>query len=591
MQRLAWSCLLFILLVLTSFSGLAQEDADSPPKYVELVLRGPLVEVKPAFSFSPRMKTLRSVMEQMDKIRKDDEVVGVLLKIEELDSGWAKLQELRDKILQLRADDVEVIAYLEDSDNAEYLLACAADRIVLTPAGIVGLAGLRAEVMFYKGLLDKLDVEADMYAVGKYKSAIEPYTHDTMSEPQRETLNAILDDLYEQQIAMIDQGRERIDATMAKDLIDRGPFTAQEAYEAGLVDELKYYDELLASLEAEWGSEIELVSDYGKQTKQTQELTGFAGFMKFLSMLTTANRPSGQTGRPKIALIYANGMIMPNTPTDPFSTGQVITPNQAAKALREAREDNSIRAVVMRVDSSGGSALASDAIWREVMLTQREKPVVASMSDVAASGGYYIAMAAGTIVAEPGTITGSIGVLGGKLNLRGLYNKVGLTKEIITRGRNANLYSDYDNFTPTERERLEKLLETIYGIFVQKAAAGRGKTEAELHEIAQGRIWTGKQAKAVGLVDELGGLDAALAIAKKRVALSPDAPVDIIVLPKPKTFLEMLMEDMEMEARISITNDLSIPMSLVTALPHLHWLRLFANESVAAVMPFEIKIK
>lgn len=560
-------------------------------KYVELLIKGPLAEVKPTFVFSSQVKTLRSITKEIDKIRKDDEVAGVLLKIEGLGIGWAKLQELRDKIIQLRSDGIEVISYLESGGNAEYLLACAADRIVLMPAGMVGLTGLRAEVMFFRGLLDKLDIKADMYAVGKYKSAIEPYMRDTMSAPQREAMNAILDDLYAQQIEMLANGRGEIDTALAAELIGQGPFTAEEAYQAKLVDALQYYDELVESIEERGEEKIEVVSEYGKKSTEAPELTGFAGFMKLFSMLASSKQPTSGEGNPKVALIYAIGPIMSNAPSSPFTTGQVMTPGEMAKALREAREDSDIRAVVMRIDSPGGSAVASDAIWREVLLTQREKPLVVSMSDVAGSGGYYIAMAAGTIVAEPGTITGSIGVLGGKLNLKGLYNKVGLTKEVITRGQNANLYSDYGDFTPTERERLQKLLETIYQDFVRKAAEGRDKTETEIHELAQGRIWTGKQAKEIGLVDKLGGLDTALAIAKKQIALDPADEIEVIILPKPKTIFETLIEDMEMDMRLPMTPHLPLPTSIEKALPKFYWLHLFANEPAATVMPFEIVIR
>ena len=560
-------------------------------KYVELSIKGPLAEVRSTFVFSPSIKTLRSVTKQIDRIRKDDEVAGVLLKIEGLGIGWAKLQELRDKIIQLRSGGIEVISYLESGGNAEYLLACATDRIVLMPAGMVGLTGLRAEVMFYRGLLDKLEVKADMYSVGKYKSAIEPFMRDNMSEAQKEAMNAILDDLYAQQIEMIANGRDEIDAGLAANLIDQGPFTAEEAYQAKLVDAIQYYDELVESIEERAEEKAEVVSEYDKKSTETPELTGFAGFMKLFSMLSSSKKPTSGEGKPKVALIYATGPIMSDAPTSPFTTGQVITPDVMAKALREARENNDIQAVIMRVDSPGGSAVASDAIWREVLLTQQEKPFVVSMSDVAGSGGYYIAMAAGTIVAEPGTITGSIGVLGGKLNLKGLYNKIGLTKEVITRGQNANLYSDYGDFTPTERERLQKLLETIYQDFVQKAAEGRDKTESEIHELAQGRIWTGKQAKEIGLVDELGGLDTALTIAKKQIELDPTDEVDIIILPKPKTFLETLIEDMEMDMRLPMTPHLPLPTPIEQTLPSLYWLYLFADEPAATVMPFEIVIR
>ena len=568
-------------------------DAQQIPsrKYVELSIKGPLAEVRPTFVFSTQIKTLRSIIKQFDKIREDDEVTGVLLKIEGLGIGWAKLQELRDKIIQLRSDGIEVISYLESGGNTEYLLACAADRIVLMPAGMVGLTGLRAEVMFFRGLLDKLEVNADMYAVGKYKSAIEPYMRDSMSESQREAMNAILDDLYAQQIDMLANGRSEIDAALAANLIDQGPFTAEEAYQAKLVDALQYYDELVQSIEERAEEKIEVVSDYGKKTTKVPELTGVTGFMRLFSMLASSKKPTSGDGKPKVALIYATGPIMSDAPTSPFTTGQVITPGVMTKALREAREDSDIQAVIMRVDSPGGSAVASDAIWREVLLTQREKPLVVSMSDVAGSGGYYIAMAAGTIVAEPGTITGSIGVLGGKLNLKGLYNKIGLTKEVITRGKNANLYSDYGDFTPTERERLQKLLETVYQDFVQRAAEGRDKTEAEIHELAQGRIWTGKQAKEIGLVDELGGLDTALSIAKKQIGMDPTDEINLIILPKPKTFFETMIEDMEMDMRLPMASHLPMPTPIERTLSNFYWLHLFINEPTAAVMPFEIVIR
>jgi protease IV len=591
---------LIVFLILISPTFAQEESAEPTKKYVELTIRGALVETKPAFAFGVPAKTLRSLTTRLDQLSKDDEVTGVLLKIDGLSVGWAKLQELRDKIIQLRGSGKQVISYLHDGNNAEYLLACATDRIVLMPAGGIGLTGLRSEVMFYKGLLEKLDIEADMLSVGKYKSAVEPYTRGNMSEAQREAINAILDDFYEQQVEMIADGREDIDKATAERLIDRGPFTAEEAHAAKLVDSLQYYDELVKSVEAEEPGKIQVVAESKKKRQQTQQLTGFAGFMKIFSMLASPPKTAAQRGKPQIALIHAVGPIMMSAGDDLFSSGQVITPGKFVKALRDARENSSIRAVVLRVDSPGGSAVASDLIWREVLLTQREKPVVVSMSNVAASGGYYIAMAAGTIVAQPGTITGSIGVLGGKLNLKGLYNKLGLTKEIVTRGKNATLYSDYGKFTPTERERVEKMMEATYRDFVEKAAKGRNKTYDGIHNIAQGRIWTGKQAQTIGLVDELGGLDTAIELAKKRIGLSTDAVVDIIELPKPKTFLELLMEDMEPDASLQLTPDFAIPTSVARSILNLDWqqswmplclIHLFADAPVAAILPFEMTIR
>ena len=285
-------------------------------------------------------------------------------------------------------------------------------------------------------------------------------------------------------------------------------------------------------------------------------MNSFAGLMQLFSMFNSPQRAQ-RAGENQIALIYANGPILPNVDSL-FSSMPVITPNVLKEAFEKVRTDDSVRAVVLRIDSPGGSALASDLIWREVMLTQDEKPVVVSMGDVAASGGYYIAMAAGTIVAHPSTLTGSIGVFGGKLNMKGLYNKIGLTKEVITHGQNATLYSDYGGFTPTERERVEKMMKTIYGDFVRKAAAGRGKSFDEIDEIAQGRVWTGKQAKALGLVDELGGLETALSIAKKEAGFSETDEVDLIVLPEQKPFFERLLEQMIEDTESSIQLSLQL---------------------------------
>lgn len=567
------------------------DEAQPTRQYIEVLIHGPYVEIKSPFAFGPTNKTIRSLTSELEVIRKNDNAIGVLLRIDNLGVGWAKLQEIRDKIVHMRETGKEVIAYLDGGGNAEYLLACAADKIILAPAGAVGLTGLRAEVMFYAGLLEKLDIEAQMLSIGKYKSAIEPFTQEGMSEPFREAVNAILDDLHNQQIEMIAGGRAHLDPEAVAKIIDEGPFTAQEALDNKLVDGLLYYDELLSSIQTESVKPIEMVTDFGKKSKEAQDLTGFAGLMRLFSMLSPPKKNSDRSDTPRIALIYATGPILSDVPDGPFNTGPIITSRKFKEVLHQVRTDVSTVAAVIRIDSPGGSALASDLIWREVLLTQREKPVVVSMSDVAGSGGYYIAMAAGTIVAQPGTITGSIGVFGGKLNLKGLYNKFGLTKDVVTRGRNANIYSDYASFTPTERERVEKLMKTVYEDFVGKAAEGRGKTKEEIHEIAQGRIWTGKQAMEIGLVDVLGGLDTALSLAKSNAGLSENDKVQIFMLPKPKSFVEVLVEDMEKNLSISVIPNLPVTVSIAKPPSALYQLLLFANEPVATVLPVDIAIK
>ena len=606
-MRLLQKCaFLLALLVLVSpvfaEEHAAEEVALPIKKYVEFTLSGTYADTKVVSTFgTSSTKTLRGLFKKLDALKTDDEIAGIIFKIDDVSIGWATLQEIRTKLHEFRAAGKETIGYLESGDNAEYLLAAAMDRTVLMPAGSLNLTGLRAEVMFYKGLLDKLDIQADMLAMGKYKSGVEPYMRDGMSDAFRASMTALLDDLYAQLLNQIVESRDGITAESTSGLIDRGPFTAEEALQEKLVDALQYYDELLTVLKtAAEGEDVQVVEPSSERKRKVPDMNSFAGLMQLFSMLNPPQRARSGAGENQIALIYANGPILPNVESL-FASMSVITPNTLKEAFEKARTDDSVRSVVLRIDSPGGSALASDLIWREVVLTQREKPVVVSMGDVAASGGYYIAMAAGTIVAHPSTLTGSIGVFGGKLNMKGFYNKVGLTKEIITYGQNATLYSDYGGFTPTERERVEKMMQTIYKDFVGKAAAGRGKSFDEIDEIAQGRVWTGKQAKVLGLVDALGGLDTALSIAKEQAGFSADDKVNLIVLPEQKPFFEQLMERMiedaagSMQFPLQLTADHPVLSMLGARWEHvITWLSLFGFEDgirVVTILPYNILIR
>jgi len=597
---------LLALLVLVS-PVFAEEDATeetvSPiKKYVEFTLGGTYTDTKTVSTFgTSSTKTLRGLFKKLDLLKDDDEIAGILFKIENVSVGWATLQEIRNKLHEFRETQKETIGYLESGGNAEYLLAAAMDRVVLIPTGSLNLTGLRAEVLFYKGLLEKLDIQADMLAMGKYKSGVEPYMRDGMSDAFRESMTALLDDLYAQLLAHIAESREGITAEGVADLINSGPFTAEEAQAQKLVDALQYYDELLDTLKtASPDEDVQIVKPDYERKRKVPDMNSFAGLMQLLSMLNPPQR-ARSTAENQIALIYANGPILPNIESF-FASMPVITPETLKEAFEKARTDDSVRAVVLRIDSPGGSALASDLIWREVMLTQREKPVVVSMGDIAASGGYYIAMAAGTIVAHPSTLTGSIGVFGGKLNMKGFYNKIGLTKEIIAHGQNATLYSDYGGFTPTERERVEKMMKTVYKDFVSKAAEGRSKSYDDINEIAQGRVWTGKQAKALGLVDELGGLDTALSIAKEQAGFTDDDDVNLIVLPKQKPFLEELLERMveDMEGSIQLPLELTASHSALSMFGNhrwqhvVTWLSLFGFEDrtqILTILPYDVLIR
>ena len=607
---------LLILLLLVSPIFAEEHAAEAPPpikKYVEFTLGGTYTDTKIVSTFgTSATKTLRGLFKKLDALKTDDALAGVIFKIEGVSLGWATLQEIRNRLNEFQEAEKETIGYLESGGNAEYLLAATMDRVVLMPTGSLNLTGLRAEVLFYKGLLDKLDIEADMLAMGKYKSGVEPYTRDGMSDEFRESMTALLDDLYAQLLNHIAESRDGISTEDASDLINRGPFTAKEAKQAKLVDALQYYDELVATLKAETAEDeaVQVVKPGSERQRKVPDMNSFAGLMQLFSILNPPQRAQAASEN-QIALIYASGAILPDIDSI-FMPMSVVTPKTLKKAFEKARTDDSVRAVVLRVDSPGGSALASDLIWREVMLTQREKPVVVSMGNVAASGGYYIAMAAGTIVAQPSTLTGSIGVFGGKLNLKGLYNKAGLTKEIIAHGQNATLYSDYGSFTPTERERVEKMMRTVYEDFVNKAAAGRSKSFEDIDEIAQGRVWTGRQAQELGLVDELGGLDDALSIAKKQAGFTEDDKVNLIVLPRQRPFFEQLIEQMieDMEGSIQLEGwkigrleGWGFQPSL---LPAFHsvlgahrqyvvtWLTLFGFEGgtqVVTILPYDISIR
>ena len=604
-MRLLQTCtFLLALLVLVSPIFAEEEVAETPApvkKYVEFTLGGTYTDTKTVSTFgTSATKTLRSLFKKLDALKTDDDIAGIIFKIEGVSVGWATLQEIRTKLHEFHEAEKETIGYLESGGNAEYLLAATMDRIVLMPTGSLNLTGLRAEVLFYKGLLDKLDIEADMLAMGKYKSGVEPYMRDGMSDAFRESMTVLLDDLYAQLLNHIAESREGITEESASDLINRGPFTAEEAQQEKLVDVLQYYDELVSELKAgHEDEEVQVVKPSFERKRTVPDMNSFAGLMQLFSMLNPPQRAKA-AGENQIALIYASGPILPDIDSI-FTSMSAITPKELKKAFEKARTDDSVRAVVLRIDSPGGSALASDLIWREVMLTQREKPVIVSMGNVAASGGYYIAMAAGTIVAHPSTLTGSIGVFGGKLNLKGLYNKAGLTKEIISHGQNATLYSDYGGFTPTERERVGKMMKTVYEDFVSKAAAGRGKSFDDIDEIAQGRVWTGKQAKEIGLVDELGGLDTALSIAKEQAGFAEDDKVNLIILPKQRPLFEQLMEQILEDTEGSI----QLPLQLASSHPLLSmlgtqsqhiitWLSLFGFEDgtqIMTILPYDILIR
>jgi protease IV len=532
----------------------------SKDAYLALDLSGDIPE-QPAselgFLFDSSPPSLRALVESLDRGAADPKIKGAIIEVGGLsDSGWGKVQELRDAIARFRKSGKPAYAYIEFCGNREYYLATACSKIYAIPSSLVLVSGLAAEVTFFRRTLDKLGVQAEFEGVGKYKNAPNQFTEDRFTPPHREQTEALVDSLFGQYVDAIAESRSKTDAEV-RALIDHGPYDGESALAAGLVDELVYRDEL------------------EKRLKNVERLTP--------GRYVRASRGFSFDGRAKVALIYAVGEIVSGrSGSGPFSSG-VVGSETLARVIREARNNDQIRAIVLRVDSPGGSGTASDVIWREVGLARKVKPVVVSMGDVAASGGYYIAMNSDAIVAEPGTITGSIGVFSGKFNLRGLYDKIGLTKEIVKRGRNSTVFSDYQPWSTEEKARMRALMTSFYADFIQKAATGRQMTVEEIDRVAQGRVWTGAEALEVGLVDRLGGLDVALGIAREKAKIGKDEELDLVVLPERKGFYELLMEHQE-----EGVSERLLP-SEIRAM--VGWAAHFSGQALIARMPFELQVR
>ncbi len=466
--------------------------------------------------------------------KRDPEIAGALIKIGGSRYGIGRLQEIRDAILDFKASGKKVVGYMTSCSTGNYLIASVCDRIVLHPSGEVRLIGLRSEISFYKGVLDKLGIRADLEHIGEYKSASDIFTREDMSEAHREVQNAILDDLYDQLTQSIADKRSWAQDDV-KHLIDQGPFTAKQALAHGIVDQLAYSDELKGIAKDLTGKNCRLV-------KARQYL----GIIEY--------EYDWEVPLPKIAVIEAEGMMMTGESfTDPFTGTRTMGSTTIVRAIRNVRKDSSVKAVVLRIDSVGGLVVAADTIWRELMRLKDVKPLVVSMGDVAGSGGYYIAAPADTIVAEPGTITGSIGVVSGKYSFKGLYDKIGLHKQILKRGKHADFYTDYGDYPAEEREIIHTQIKEIYEDFIGKVAEGRGMTKEAVDQIGKGRIWTGKQAKEIGLVDELGGLNLALSIARKKAGLA-QKKVQLIRLPQQGAWEQWLEAFNTVRLSRSLTN-------------------------------------
>jgi len=586
----------------------AAAPAENPPAAKPKIKKATLASVMlkedyiegtaPAGLFGELKPHLRDVIERLDKAAKDDKLSGVVLRIRSPELGLGKVDELRGVIGRLRAAGKKVYADVDSVMTKDYLIAAACDEVIIPPSGSLMLTGLAAEISFYKSLFDKLGVQAEIIQVGDFKGAAEPFTRTEMSPEFRQQFESVIEDYYSQMVSTIAKDRH-LEEAQVKALIDEGLFTPERAKEAKLVDRVCYEDELIASLKTSLNAE-EVVVDrqYGKKKLDT-DYSGFGGFMKLMEAMMGVEAPTTASKNPRIALVYAVGPIMSGeSDSGAFGQENSVGSDTLVKALRDAKSSDRVKAIVLRVDSPGGSALASDLIWREVATC--DKPFVVSMGNVAASGGYYISMAADKIYAEPGTLTGSIGVVGGKMALRGLLDKVGVNVQTISRGKNATSFSAIDPFSPSERDAWHRMMKDTYHQFTSKAAEGRKMDADKLEKLAQGRVFTGRMAVENGLVDKLGTLSDALAEAKTLAGLKADEKIELQILPKPKNFFEQLFDgssaDTEVRSPVStelIPAELVVPRELLAAWRQVRMLQQVFSPArpVATMLPYQINFR
>ncbi len=594
--NIVWVGLVFSVCLSANAQDAEKKDDEAPPKkkvsYAHIELKGSFAEgsASPGL-FGEVVENLDAALARIKKAADDEKLAGVIVHIDNPTVGWAKVHELRAAIAKVRAKGKPVYAWMESASTPDYLLAAACDRIMLPESGVLMMPGLRAEVMFYKKLFDWLQVEPDMLRVGEFKSAAEPYTRSEMSPQFREEMEAVLDGFYQYIVETIVASRKLPEAQV-KEAIDFGVMTASEAKKRGLIDDVGYEDSLQKLILGDKPLELKIVKSYGKKQLDT-DFSGMAGMIKMMNLLTGADQPTRKSLAAKIAVISAVGPITSGPSSFDLFGDTTMGSATMIKAIRQARDDDTVKAIVLRIDSPGGSALASDMMWHE--LETVKKPFIVSMGDTAASGGYYIAMGADRIFAEPATITGSIGVVGGKIAVEKAMAKFGVTTSIVQRGKNTGVLSATSPFTDSERETMQKLMNDIYAQFTQKAAAGRKMDVEKLEKLARGRIYTGNQAKELGLIDEIGTLDEAIAYAKQAAGIDAGEKLERLNLPKAANPFEQLFGSLDSETRLQnpLMKDwlTQMPAPLQQSLRGLHVLQTLAREPALTIMPYRLIVR
>jgi protease-4 len=514
---------------------------------------------------------VRGFIDSLRKAKRDPRIRSVLLTPTALESPyWAKVQELRDAVIDFRRSGKKVVAYLEYGGDREYYLASAADRVYLVPTSPLDLTGVASYEIFLRGTLDKIGAYPDFLHIGDYKTAPNQLTEKQMTPAHREMAEALNRDMYEQLVRGIAQSRKKNEADVRR-LLDQGPFTPEEALRAGLVDDLAYEDQL-----------DDRVPEMREQSRELRRIE--ASDYQRVSAESVGIHP-----RSRIGVLYAVGTITSGrSGFDPVNGG-VVGSDTMVEQIRQARADSSLKAIVLRIDSPGGSSVASDVIWRELMITRDQKPsrpLIVSMSDLAASGGYYIAMPGQAIVAEPATLTGSIGIYAGKIVTGGTLDKLGVNGQTIKDGANADIYSPFTRFSPGQRDKVQAFMDDYYRNFIEKVAQSRHSTAARIDAIGQGRVWTGAQARDRGLVDALGGLDTAVQLAKERAKIAATEDVELVSYAPKRSIYETVTASFRGQSELNLWRTL-VSAPDARALASLSApARLFRRGEPLALMPY-----
>jgi len=556
-RRKFW-VIVVILAVLGTTVYLARTGRVSPGSVLVIDLTGPLEEQKATGFLGTLLGgdivVLHQVLDAIDAAKTDSRVAGLVVKVNSPGARWGKLQEIREHLMDFQTSKKPSLCLLggDLNFNRDYYTATGCSQIWIVPSAPLTVTGLMVQSTFYRGTFEKLKIVPEFYHIAEYKTYANQYMEKKYTAAHREMDESVMRSTYNQYVDGIVRTR-KLERTRAEALLAQGPLTSQEALDAKLVDKLAYFDQ---------------VQDFFRDKARDWKPVNLNRYVKQIK----------NDGSYRVAVVNATGEILVGNSEWTPSNGFIMGSESVAADLRRAREDSSIKAIVLRVDSPGGSAVASDIIGREVQLAIKEKPVVVSMSDLAASGGYWIAMHATKILADGGTLTGSIGVVLGKLNISGLYDMLGLSTDHLQTSENATLFSEQQNFTPAQREKILAMMKGMYQDFCKGVAEGRHMKVERVNEIGRGRVWTGVQGKEVGLVDELGGLTRAIAVARDLGGIPSGARLQIVYYPREQSFLETLMSS---EEKPTSTN----------VLAHLHSLATRLGARTELRMPFDVDIR